>query len=135
MKFDSKSGDLSSDLFTFTAWSLTCSFMCQVNSTGSIQLPGITEPTNFAVGPVTLTTILYPQPAVDIRYSRRLPKKHEVETNISRAIFSRCKLVIFLNYYILKSLCVIACEVIKIAYSHFVFGTYCTHCHLCPTRY
>ena len=72
------------------------------------KLLGMTGPPNFAVGPVTLTAILYPQPIVDIRDSRRLPKKlgyHEIETNISRAyenlaIFSRRKLVIFLSYYI-----------------------------------
>ena len=35
----------------------------------------MTGPPNFAVGPVTLTAILYPQPAVDIRSSeKRLPK-------------------------------------------------------------
>ena len=33
-----------------------------------IELP------NFAIGSVTLTAILYPQPAVDIRPARRLPK-------------------------------------------------------------
>ena len=57
----------------------------------------MTGPPNFAVGPVTLTAILYPQSAVDIRYWRRLPKKlgyHEIETNIlsayeNLAIFSR----------------------------------------------
>ena len=32
---------------------------------------------NFAVGTVTLTAILYPQPAVDIRHSRRLPKNSD----------------------------------------------------------
>ena len=31
----------------------------------------------LAVGPVTLTNILYPQPAEDIRYSRRLPKNSD----------------------------------------------------------
>ena len=63
---------------------------------------------NFAVGPVALTAILYPQPAVDIRHSRRLLQQlgcHEIETNISNAyknlaFFSGRKLVIFLNYYI-----------------------------------
>ena len=53
---------------------------------------------NFAVGPVTLTSILYPQPAVDIRH---MPTEklgyHEIKTNISSAyenlaIFSRHKL-------------------------------------------
>ena len=37
----------------------------------------MTGPPNFGVGPVTLTAILYPQPAVDIRYSRRLPKNSD----------------------------------------------------------
>ena len=62
---------------------------------------------NFAVGPVTLTAILYPLPDVDIRHLRRLPKNSdiEIEMNISSAyenlaIFSRPKLVISLNYYI-----------------------------------
>ena len=41
---------------------------------------------NFAVGPVTLTAILDPQPAMDIRHSRRAAETlgyHEIETNIS----------------------------------------------------
>ena len=37
----------------------------------------MTGPPNVAVGPVTLTAILYPQPAVDIRYSRRPPKNSD----------------------------------------------------------
>ena len=58
----------------------------------------MTGPPNFAVGPVTLTAILYPPRAEKLGY-------HEIETNISwayenLAIFSRCKLVIFLNYFI-----------------------------------
>ena len=40
-------------------------------------IPGMTGPPNLAVGPVTLTAILYPQPAVKIRYSRRLPKNSD----------------------------------------------------------
>ena len=32
---------------------------------------------NFDVGPVTLTAILYLQPALDIRHSRRLPKNSD----------------------------------------------------------
>ena len=67
---------------------------------------------NFATGPVTLTAIFYPQPAVNMRHSRRRPTEkfgyYKIEINISRAyehdenlaIFSRRKLVIFLNYYI-----------------------------------
>ena len=61
---------------------------------------------NLAVGPATMTAILYPQPAVDIRYLRRLPKNyHEIVMNISRiyenlAIFTRRKIVMFFNYYI-----------------------------------
>ena len=35
----------------------------------------MTVPPNFAVGPVTLTAILYPQPAVDIRYWRMKLKR------------------------------------------------------------
>ena len=35
------------------------------------KVPGMIGQPNFAVGPVTLTAMLYPQPAVDIRYSRR----------------------------------------------------------------
>ena len=39
-----------------------------------MPLPGMTGLPKFAVGPVTLTAILYAQPAVDIRHARRLPK-------------------------------------------------------------
>ena len=35
-----------------------------------VNVPGMTGPPNLAVGPVTLTAILYPQ----LGYSRRLPK-------------------------------------------------------------
>ena len=44
---------------------------------------------NFAVGPVTLTAILYLQPAVDMYTLLALPTEklgyHEIKTNISRA--------------------------------------------------
>ena len=40
-------------------------------------LPGMNGLPNFAVGPVTLTSILYPQPAVDIDHSRCLPKNSD----------------------------------------------------------
>ena len=40
-------------------------------------LPSMTGPPNLAVVPVTLTAILYPQLAVDIRYLRRLPKNSD----------------------------------------------------------
>ena len=65
-------------------------------------------PPNFAVDPVTLNAILYPQPDVDIRYSRRLAKNSDamklkwifqlLKAFKNLAIFSRCTLVIFLNY-------------------------------------
>ena len=59
---------------------------------------GMTGLPNFAVGPVTPTAILYPQPSEKLGY-------HEIGTNISSAyenlaIFSRRKLVIFWNDYI-----------------------------------
>ena len=49
-----------------------------------------------AVGPITLTAILYPQPAVDIRYLCRLPKNSDA-MKLKRifenlAIFNRRKL-------------------------------------------
>ena len=39
-----------------------------------INVPSMTGAPNFTVGPVALTAILQSQPAVDIRYSHRLPK-------------------------------------------------------------
>ena len=36
------------------------------------------QPPNFAVGPIILTAILFPQPAVDIRYPRRLPNNSDI---------------------------------------------------------
>ena len=46
-------------------------------------MPG---PPHFAVGLVTLTAILYPHPAVDIRHSRRLPKNSD-NMNLKRIFF------------------------------------------------
>ena len=51
------------------------------------QLPGMTELPNFAVDLVALTAILYPQPAVDIRHSRRLPKNSDRPTMKLNRIF------------------------------------------------
>ena len=68
----------------------------------------MTGPPNFALGPVTLTAILYPQPAVDISYSRSLQENSE--TMKLKQVFrgpmktwpfsAGVNLLIFLNYYI-----------------------------------
>ena len=55
-----------------------CQYRINLNSLGHCILPGMTGPPNFSVGPVTLVAILYTQPAVDIRHSRRLPENSDI---------------------------------------------------------